>query len=61
VIKCNLIGMVRAFNEAPDAEDLLQRIDLVPLLSGETRVPCQRVHVGIFCANASHGTAMIWW
>ena len=32
-----LIGMVRAFNEAPDAEALLERIDLVPLLSGETR------------------------
>ncbi|HEX3991378.1 MAG TPA: hypothetical protein VHX39_09425, partial [Acetobacteraceae bacterium] len=32
-----LIGMVRAFDEAPDAEALLRRIDLVPLLSGETR------------------------
>lgn len=32
-----LIGMVRAFDETPDAEALLQRIDLVPLLSGETR------------------------
>jgi hypothetical protein len=32
-----LIGMVRAFNETPNAEALLQRIDLVPLLSGETR------------------------
>ncbi len=31
-----LIGMVRAFDETPDAEALLQRIDLVPLLSGET-------------------------
>ena len=32
-----LIGMVRAFDETPDADALLQRIDLVPLLSGETR------------------------
>ena len=32
-----LIGMVRAFDETPDAEALLQRIDLVPLLSGEAR------------------------
>jgi hypothetical protein len=32
-----LIGMVRAFDETPDAETLLQRIDLVPLLSGEER------------------------
>lgn len=30
-----LIGMVRAFNETLDAEALLHRIDLVPLLSGE--------------------------
>jgi hypothetical protein len=32
-----LIGMVRAFDEAPDAEALPRRIDLVPLLSGEER------------------------
>jgi hypothetical protein len=32
-----LIGMVRAFDETPDADGLLQRIDLVPLLSGEER------------------------
>ncbi len=32
-----LIGMVRAFNETLDAETLQQRIDLVPLLSGEDR------------------------
>lgn len=32
-----LIGMVRAFDETPDAEELQQRIDLVPLLSGEVR------------------------
>ena len=32
-----LVGMVRQFNETPDAESLLRRIDLVPLLSGEER------------------------
>ena len=32
-----LIGMVRAFDEALDAEALQRRIDLVPLLSGEER------------------------
>jgi len=32
-----LVGTVRAFDEAPDAESLLQRVDLVPLLSGEER------------------------
>jgi hypothetical protein len=32
-----LIGTVRAFDETPSAEALLQRIDLVPLLSGEER------------------------
>ncbi len=32
-----LIGMVRAFDQALDAETLLQKIDLVPLLSGEER------------------------
>ena len=32
-----LVGMVRAFDETPNAEALLQRIDLVPLLSGEER------------------------
>ncbi len=32
-----LIAMVRAFNETPDAAALQQRIDLVPLLSGEER------------------------
>jgi hypothetical protein len=32
-----LIGFVRAFDEAPDAEQLQQRIDLVPLLAGEAR------------------------
>ena len=32
-----LMGMVRAFNEKPGAEALQQRIDLVPLLSGEER------------------------
>jgi hypothetical protein len=30
-----LVGTVRAFDETPDAEALLHRIDLVPLLSGE--------------------------
>jgi len=37
-----LIGMVRAFNETPDAEALLHRIDLVPLLSGEARPLSER-------------------
>jgi hypothetical protein len=32
-----LIGVVRAFDETPDAEALLRRIDLAPLLSGEER------------------------
>jgi hypothetical protein len=32
-----LVATVRAFDEAPDAEALLQRIDLIPLLSGEER------------------------
>jgi hypothetical protein len=32
-----LIGMVRAFDTSLDAETLQQRIDLVPLLSGEER------------------------
>ncbi len=32
-----LVGLVRAFDEAPGAESLRQRLDLVPLLSGETR------------------------
>ena len=32
-----LIGLVRAFDETPDAERLQQRVDLVPLLSGEAR------------------------
>ncbi len=32
-----LIGVVQAFSESLPAEALLQRLDLVPLLSGETR------------------------
>ena len=32
-----LIGLVRSFDETPSAEELLARIDLVPLLSGEER------------------------
>lgn len=32
-----LIAFVRAFDEAPTAEALEERIDLIPLLSGETR------------------------
>jgi hypothetical protein len=32
-----LIGVVRAFDATPDAEALLNTIDLVPLLSGEVR------------------------
>ena len=32
-----LIGVVRAFDATPDAETLLDTIDLVPLLSGEER------------------------
>jgi hypothetical protein len=32
-----LVGTVQAFDTAPSAEDLLQLIDLVPLLSGEQR------------------------
>jgi hypothetical protein len=32
-----LVAMVRTFDEAPDADALQQRIDLVPLLSGEER------------------------
>jgi hypothetical protein len=32
-----LIGVVRAFDETLDAEALLRRVDLVPLLSGEER------------------------
>ncbi|MDE2580050.1 MAG: hypothetical protein KGL52_00290 [Rhodospirillales bacterium] len=32
-----LIGFVRSFDETPGAEELQQRIDLVPLLSGEER------------------------
>lgn len=32
-----LVGLVRAFDAAPDAEALLRQIDLVPLLSGEQR------------------------
>ena len=32
-----LVGLVRTFDEAPSAASLQQRLDLVPLLSGETR------------------------
>ncbi len=32
-----LIAFVREFNEAPSAQELTERVDLVPLLSGETR------------------------
>jgi len=32
-----LMAFVRGFNETPTADELLSRIDLVPLLSGETR------------------------
>jgi hypothetical protein len=32
-----LVGIVRAFDETLNADELLQRIDLVPLLSGEER------------------------
>jgi hypothetical protein len=32
-----LVATVRAFDETPDAEALLRRIDLIPLLSGEER------------------------
>lgn len=43
-----LIGMVRAFDAAPRAEDLPSLIDLVPLLSGEERALSQDVRRELF-------------